>query len=240
MKKHLIGFTMAVVIIMSGQSGAMAAGISCSEKDSACKEFSKLAAADQYDKIIEKVDAKKSYTEAARSIIGDAYLMVAGQETNTPEQEEQFCLKALEYGATSAYMGLYFINASQDSDKALGYLFQYIMTSPKDSVPYVLLGEAEMAKENYEDANLYLRMAKTVARGHSTNLDWMLFQVSYLLGDFTYASAMLDGALAQGQFVNELRSLSANPLFVDISLRPEFKKYEPLIKGASAKAIIYN
>ena len=90
MKKHLIGFIMAVVIIISGQSGAVAAGMSCAEKDRACREFSTLAAADQFDKIIEKVDAKKDYSEAARSIIGQAYLMVAGRETNTPEQEEQF------------------------------------------------------------------------------------------------------------------------------------------------------
>ena len=236
MKKHIIGFTLAAVLIISGQSIAMAAGVSCPEKDTACKEFAALATADQFDKIIEKVDAKTTYSEAARSIIGQAYLMVAGRETNTPEQEEQFCLKALDFGATSAYMGLYFINASQNEEKALDFLRQYIMTSPKDSVPYVILGEAEMAKENYEDANLYLRMAKTVARGHSANLDWMLFQVSYLLGDFTYASAMLDGALAHGQFANELRSLSASPLYADISLRPEFKKFEPMIKGTSAKA----
>jgi len=236
MKKHVIGFIMAVTLIISLQSGAMAAGSTCSAKDAACKEFSMLAAADQFDKIIEKVDAKTTYSEAARSYIGQAYLMVAGRETNTPQQEEQFCLKALEYGATSAYMGLYFIQSGQDPDKALEYLYQYIMTDPKDSVPYVLLGEAEMEKENFEDANLYFRAAKTRARGHSTNLDWMLFQVNYVLGDFAYASAMLDGALTQGQYVNELRSLSANPFFADLSTRPEFKKYVPLLKGASAKA----
>ena len=238
MKKQFIGFTLAVGLIISGQSAAIAAGNSCPAKDTVCMELATLAAADQYDKIIEKVDAKKTYSDAARSIIGQAYLMIAGRETNTPEQEEQFCLKALEYGATSAYMGLYFINADKNEEKALGFLRQYIMTSPKDSVPYVLLGEAEMAKENYEDANLYLRMAKTVARGHSTNLDWMLFQVSYLIGDFAYASTMLDGALAQGQFLNELKSLSADPRFADFTLRPEFKKYEPMMKGACAKATI--
>ena len=209
MNRHFMVITLAAVLFISGTSGAMAAGAPCSDKDTVCKELATLASAEQYEKIIAAVDAKKTYSEPARSIIGQAYLMVAGRETNTPEQEEQFCLKALEYGATSAYMGLYFIHASENEAKALDFLRQYIMTSPKDSVPYVILGEAEMAKENYEDANLYLRMAKTVARGHSTNLDWMLFQVSYLLGDFTYASAMLDGALARGQFTNELRTLSA-------------------------------
>jgi tetratricopeptide (TPR) repeat protein len=236
MMKYFIGLSLAVVLIVSGQSGAWAAGNSCSEKDAVCQELAALAAAEQFEKIVEKADAKKTYSEAARSIIGQAYLMVAGRETNTPAQEEQFCLKALEYGATSAYMGLYFINAGQNEEKALDFLRQYIMTRPKDSVPYVLLGESELAKTNYEDANLYLREAKKVARGHSTNLDWMLFQVSYLLGDYAYASTMLDGALTQGQFVNELKSLSSDPRFADISIRPEFKKYVPMLKGTSAKA----
>ena len=87
-------------------------------------------------------------------------------------------------------------------------------------------------------ANRYLREAKSVARGHSTNLDWMLFQVNYLLHDFSYASAMLDGALAQGQFISELKSLAADPRFADLSKRAEFRKYEPMIRGTSAKAAI--
>jgi tetratricopeptide (TPR) repeat protein len=133
-------------------------------------------------------------------------------------------------------MGLYFIHAGQNEEKALGFLKQYIATQPKDSVPYVLLGQAEMDKENYVAANEFLRQARSVARGHSANLDWMLFQVNYLLGDFAYASAMLDSALTQDQFANELKSLSADPRFAGLSLRPEFRKYEPMIKGASAKA----
>jgi tetratricopeptide (TPR) repeat protein len=230
MQKHFVGVIMAVVLIISGRSGAIAAESPCSEKDTACMEFSTLSAAEQFDKIIEKVDAKKTYSEAARSYIGRAYLMLAGRETNTPAQEEQFCLKALEYGATSAYMGLYFIHAGQNEEKALGFLRQYIATKPKDTVPYVILGQVEMDKGNYAAANELLREAKSVARGHSTNLAWMLFQVNYLLGNFAYASAMLDDAMTQGQFVNELRSLSADPRFSDLSVRPEFKKYEPIIK----------
>ena len=234
--KHYVGIIMAVGIIISGQSVAMATESPCSAKDVACKEFSTLAAAEQYDKIIGKADATMTYSPAARSYIGQAYLMIAGRENNTPAQEEQLCLKALEYGATSAYMGLYFIHAGQDEEKALGFLKQYIATQPRDSVPYVLLGQAEMDKENYVVANDFLRQARSVARGHSANLDWMLFQVNYLLGDFAYASAMLDSALTQDQFANELKSLSADPRFAGLSLRPEFRKYEPMIKGASAKA----
>jgi tetratricopeptide (TPR) repeat protein len=195
-----------------------------------------LAAAEQFDKIIDKVEATATYSSEARDLIGQAYLILAGKEGNSPAQEEYYCLKALEYGATSAYIGLYFIHAGQNEEKALGFLKQYIDSKPRDSVPYVLLGQAEMDKGNYKAANEYLREAKSVARGHSTNVDWMLFQVNYLLGDFAYASAILDGALTRGQFVNELRSLSTDPRFADLSLRPEFRKYVPLIKGTSAKA----
>jgi hypothetical protein len=237
MKKKLIIIIAAFGLIIAGQSGVQAAD-KCTAKDTACVEFAKFAEAEQYDRIIEKAQGNIKYSEAARSYIGQAYLMVAGRETNTPEQEEQFCLKALEYGATSAYMGLYFIHAGQNPEKALGYLKQYVATNPKDSVPYVLLGEAEMEKENYETANLYLREAKSVARGHSTNLDWMLFQVNYLLGDFAYASVALDGALAQGQFISELKTLAADPRYADFGNRPEFRKYEPMIKGTSAKAVL--
>jgi tetratricopeptide (TPR) repeat protein len=231
-------FIMAVIgLIIAGFSGVQAAE-RCTAQDTACSEFAKLAETEQFERIIEKADGNKKYSEAARSYIGQAYLMVAGRETNTPEQEEQFCLKALEYGATSAYMGLYFIHAGQNPEKAIEYLKQYVATKPKDSVPYVLLGEAEMEKENYETANMYLREAKSIARGHSTNLDWMLFQVNYLLGDFAYASVMLDGALAQGQFINELRSLAADPRYADLGIRPEFSKYEPVIKGLPAKTVL--
>ncbi len=238
MKNTIFCAVALFTLVVMGSSITFAADILCAEQDAACREIAKLSAADQFDKVLEMVDGKKTYSEASRSYIGQAYLMLAGKQVNTPGQEELFCLKALEYGVTSAYMGLYFINAGQDTEKALGFLKQYVATKPKDSVPYVLLGEAEMNKGNYKAADEYLREAKSVARGHSTNLDWMLFQVNYLLGDLTYASTMLDGALTQGQFVNELKTLAADPRFADLGRRPEFRKYEPLIKRTFAKAAI--
>jgi hypothetical protein len=95
-----------------------------------------------------------------------------------------------------------------------------------------------MEKENFEDANLYLRQAKMVARGNSANLDWALFQVNYLIGDFSYASTMLDSVVSRGLFVAELKSLAADPRYVDIGIRQEFRKYEPLIKGTTTLASI--
>ena len=236
MKKTLVCMIMAAGIVIASGSTALAGGKACAGNDTACIEFARLAASEQFDMIIEKVDPKTAYSNEAKSSIGQAYLAIAARESNTPAQEEYFCLKALEYGASSAYMGLYFIHAGQDPEKALGFLKQYIATNPKDSVPYVLLGEAEMEKEHYEEANELLREAKTYARGLSTNLDWNLFQVSYLLGDFDYASAMLDSALSRGQFMKELKDLAADPRYADIGIRPQFRKYEPLIKGTTSLA----
>ena len=238
MKKSLVNFIAVIGIIITSHSIAPAGTKTCPAMDQACKDFALLTEAEQFDQIIERIDGKTAYSDDAKALIGQAYLAIAGRESNTPAQEEYFCLKALEYGATSAYMGLYFINADRDAERALGFLKEYIATMPKDAVPYVLLGEAEMEKENYEAANAYFREAKTVGRGHSTNLDWALFQVNYLIGDYDYASAMLDSVVSRGQFVNELKSLTADPRYSDIGIRPEFRKYEPLIKGTTTLAAL--
>ena len=176
---------------------------------------------------------RRTYSDASRSIIGQAYLMIAGRETNTPEQEEQYCRKALEYGSTSAYMGLYFIYAAKDTETALGFLKQYIATKPKDSVPYVILGEAELEKKNYQAADVYLREAKKVARGSSANLEWLSFQAGYLTGDYAYAGARLESAIKKPEYEKELRALASDPRFAGMEKRPEFKQYESLLKSAA-------
>ncbi|HSQ78360.1 MAG TPA: hypothetical protein VLN91_05660, partial [Nitrospirota bacterium] len=159
----------------------------CIKSDTVCMEFEQLAEAGQFDAIIKKIDAATRYSEGSRHLIGKAYLALAGREEATPEQEETFCRKALEYGATQAYMGLYFIHAQKDQEKALGFLRQYVETKPVDSVPYVILGETELGKKNYKLADFYLRESKKVARARSARVDWMLFQANYLLGNYQYA-----------------------------------------------------
>jgi tetratricopeptide (TPR) repeat protein len=233
MQKQLIGLFAGFLIIMAGHAPGVAAENSpCDEKDAVCREFARLAEAEQFDKIVEKIDPKKTYSDASRNIIGQAYLMIAGRETSTPEQEEQFCRKALEYGSTSAYMGLYFIYAAKDPEAALGFLKQYIATKPRDSVPYVIMGEAELEKKNYKAADAYLREAKKVARGHSANLEWLSFQAGYLTGDYVYAGTMLDSALKKPEYGKELRALASDPRFSGMEKRPEFKQYESLFKSA--------
>ena len=222
-----------IAILITGHSIGFAAETSCSAKDTSCREFAKLAVAGQYEKLIARVDAKKVYSDDSKALIGQAYLIIAGKEGNTPQQEEQFCLKALEYGATSAYMGLYFIHAGQNEEKALGYLKQYVATNPKDAVPFVLLGEAEMNKKNYAASYAYLREAKKVARGASANADWLLFQASYLTGDYNTASAMLDSSFAQGKTVGDLKSLVSDPRFSDIGKNQQFRKFFPIINGTT-------
>jgi len=231
MKKHIIAGLAAFVLIITGASFGYAGGNACGN-DAVCREFAALSEAGQYEKIVEKVNPRRSYSAAARDIIGQSYLMVAGREGNTPDQEEQFCLKALEYGASSAYMGLYFIHAGTDVAKALGYLKQYVGTKPQDSVPYVLLGEAAYAQRNYADAKAYLQEAKKVARGRSANVDWLLFQASFLTGDYSLASTMLDSSFAQGKTVGDLKALvSADTRFAEIGKRSEFRKYMNILNG---------
>ena len=237
MKKTIItAFSVFTIMLLSPANNGMAADSTCPEHDAACKEFAMLAEKNQFERIIEQVDAAKVYSSAARGYIGQAYLMLAGNERNTQEQEEQFCRKALEYGSTSAYMGLYFIYSGQNTEAALGYLKQYVATKPGDPVPYVLLGESELEKKNYQAANTYLREAKRIARGHSAHLDWMLFRVNYILGDFAYAGAVLDGAMADGQYVKEFKTLASDPLFEGMVKRPEFRKYEIMVKETTALA----
>lgn len=236
MKTNIITAFLLFAIILPGHSNSMAAENTCSDNDAVCREFAVLAGTDQFERIIERVVASKVYTDVARGYIGHAYLMLAGKEGNTPEQEEQLCRKALEYGSNSAYMGLYFIYSGQNTETALGYLKQYVATKPADPVPYILLGEAELEKRNYEAANTYLREAKRIARGHSAHLDWMLFRVSYILGDFAYAGSVLDGAMADGQYVKEFRTLASDPLFEGMVTRPEFRKYEIIVKETTAVA----
>lgn len=222
-----------LAVLLLGAATGMAAETACSSKDAACREFAKLSDAGQFEKLVAKVDAKKTYSADAKALIGQAYLMLAGKEGNSAEQEERFCLKALEYGASAAYMGLYFIHAGTDDQKALGYLKQYVATGPKDGVPYVLLGEAELNSRNYAAAYGYLREAKKVARGASANTDWLLFQASYLTGDYNTASAMLDSAFSLGKTVGDLKTLVLDPRFSDMGTHQQFRKFFPIINGTT-------
>lgn len=226
--------TLAVfAILLMGQTMGLAADMTCPSKDPVCKEFAKLADAGQFEKLIARVDARKTYSSDTRAVIGKAYLMLAGKKGNSREQEEKFCLKALEYGATSAYMGLYFMNAGQNEEKAFGFLKQYVATGPTDSVPYGLLGEAEMNKKNYAAAIAYLRAAKKASQVGSANVDWMLFQASYITGDYHTASSMLDSSFALGKTVGDLKALILDPRFADMGKQPQFKKFFPIINGTS-------
>lgn len=234
MQTYLIALSAALVLILSGSTAAISGTAACSGNDSTCKEFAALADAGQHEKIVAKVDPKRSYSAASRDIIGLAYLMVAGRENNTPEQEEQFCLKALEYGASSAYMGLYFIHAGTDPAKALGYLKQYVTTKPQDSVPYVLLGEDSFEQRNYREAKAYLQEAKKVARGKSANLDWLLFQAGFLTGDYALSSASLDSAFSHGKTVGDLKALvAADARFAEMGRKSEFRKFFNILNGST-------
>lgn len=200
----------------------------CGDADKACRKFRALSEKEKYEAIAAKAGPASEYSEQAQYYIGQAYLQLAGREGNTPEQEELFCRKALEYGQHQAYMGLYFINAQRDHDAALHYLRLYTLTGPSDSVPFVILGENELSKGNYRAADIFLREAKRVARAQSPRVDWMLFQANYLMQNYRFAGEMLGRALEHGKFEKELRTLLADKEYRGLVKRPEFRKYRPV------------
>jgi tetratricopeptide (TPR) repeat protein len=232
MKKHIIASLFAFVLIIAGTSIGIAGAKACGGNDTVCKKFAALAAAGRFEKIVEKVNPYQTYSTATMDLIGQAYLMMAGRENNTPEQKEKFCVKALEYGATSAYLDLYYIHAGTDAQKALRYLKQYIATKPQDSALYTLLGETEFNKGNYAGAQQYLQEAKKVARGRSVNLDWLLFKASYLSGDYKTASVMLDSSLGQGKTMGDIKALVASDSrFSEMNRRSDFSKFFNILNG---------
>ncbi|MHB8843691.1 MAG: tetratricopeptide repeat protein [Nitrospirota bacterium] len=238
MKKHIVATLAVVILILSASSYIFAGGGVCAKKDAVCREFDSLNAAGKYQSIIDKVNPKRSYSDEARALIGNAYLMAAGREGNTPQQEEQLCLKALNYGATSAYMSLYFLYVKTDEAKAAGFLKQFVKTKPRDAAPYMLLGEADYKRGNFAGAKDYLHEAKAVSRGTSGDLDWLLFKVSYLAGDRKLASAMLESAFSSGKTSGDLKALvSSDARFAEMGKQYEFRKFFKILNGVSiAKA----
>jgi tetratricopeptide (TPR) repeat protein len=234
MKKHIIGLFVVFVLVLSGYSNLYAGTSACAKGDAVCREFAGLSDAGKHQAIIDKVNPKKSYSDEARRLIGNAYLTVTGQESNTPQQKEQLYVKALEYGATSAYMGLYFIHAKTDTVKANGFLKKFVETKPQDATPYVLLGEADFKKGNYKSAKEYLREAKKVSQGNSGDIDWFLFKASYLAGDLSMASAMLDSSFSQGKTAGDLKALvSSDERFAAMGKQYEFRKFFKILNGVT-------
>ena len=130
-------------------------------------------------------------------------------------------------------MGLYFITVQKDPDAALGYLRQYVAAKPRDSVPYVILGEAELMKGRYKEADAFLRESKKIARANSPRVDWMLFKANYLMGNYGDAARMLESALASGQFDGQVKELASDVRFSGIGSRAEFRKFPRLTSTAA-------
>ncbi len=225
---YLIVSASFILIVNASSAVHSSPQAACTQSDSICQEFARLMQAERYEEIVAKADPRKSYSRESRAHIGQAYLMMAGRDQNSPEQEEMYCRKALEYGATAAYMGLYFIHAEKEPEAALGYLQNYVETKPNDSVPYVILGESELTKRNYDAARQYFVEARRVSHGLSANLDWLLFQASYLSGDFATASSMLESALSEGKTKDDLQALiDADRRYTEIGTRKEFRRFFP-------------
>ena len=91
-----------------------------------------------------------------------------------------------------------------------------------------------MGKKNYPAANTYFHEAKKAARATSKDLEWVLFQTSYLIGDYYTACSLLNSAFALGKTVGDLKALVLDPRFSDMGSRLEFKKFFPVINGTTA------
>ncbi|HSB33301.1 MAG TPA: hypothetical protein VLG39_02480 [Nitrospirota bacterium] len=236
MRKYLIVtavFLIAVVLALMPASVFAAAPRSrCSDTDSVCKRFEALIEAQQPEKIVSQYEADKSatYSDEAKRYIGEAYLALASRDDVSPELEEGYYRKALEVKHYIAYMGLYFLYAQKDEEKALGFLREYVKTGPPDTVPYVILGEAELNKQHYELADRYLREAKKVAHAYSPRVDWLLFRANYLLKNYQFAAEMFGDAVAAGTFEQELKALKTDPRFEGIGKRAEFRKFEAFFR----------
>lgn len=232
MEKMLIAFICATGLLTINMSSFAEDRSLCDKTDAVCNEFEALTDAGRFESIISKVDGTREYSERSRTFIGKAYLALAADEKNTPEQEEAFCRKAVEFGAMQGYMGLYFIHVQRNEEQALGYLREYVKTQPRDSVPYVILGQSELNRNNYALADSYLRESRRVSRAKSANVAWMLFQANYLMGNYHFAAEMIETALKSGTFDKELKALSVDPRFKGIEKRPELKKFQSQIAAA--------
>jgi tetratricopeptide (TPR) repeat protein len=236
MQKYITGIIAALTIIMNAPaaSAASASLPHCPEKDTDCKTFERLAESQQYEKIVDLYNVGDPYSDESRRLIGDACLALASRDNITPQQEEAYYKGALQVKHYIAYMGLYFSTVQKDEAKAIGYLREYIKTKPADTVPYVILGEYELQKKNYELANSYLQEAKKVAHAHSPGVDWMLFQANYMLKNYPFSKAMFESAITTGKFEKEIKTLSSDPRFDGIDNQPEFSNYRQLFKLTQA------
>jgi hypothetical protein len=234
MNKKALMLPAVLLLIIAGQSNVRAEINVCERNDALCREFAALSETGQFGKIVQKVHPQRTYSDATRGLIGKAYLAMADSDQTKPEQKEQFYGKAIAYGSFSAYMGLYAIHAKTDGVKALELLKQYIATGPEDPAPYVLLGEAEFNRGNYRVARDYLKEGKKVARGNTANIDWLLFEASYLSEEYGTASAMLDSSFSQGKTVGDLKALvSSDERFSHMGKRSEFRKFFNILNGTA-------
>jgi len=235
--KHLIQSFVLVALAMAPASGiASVSASNCEDSDNTCKEFEHLMETQQPEVIIAQYNPARQYSEISLRYVGAAFLQLASADDITPEQEEFYYRKALEVKQYIAYMGLYFFYAGKDEEKALGFLREYVMTKPADTVPYIILGESELNRQHYDLADTYLREGKKVARAHSPRVDWLLFEANYMLKKYQFAKEMFESAVTQGDFNKEIKALITDPRFEGIDKRPEFESYQSMLKAVKASS----
>jgi hypothetical protein len=237
MQKHVILILTAVFCLIAAPAAVFASSPAsrCSDADTVCGNLEQLFETQQPEKIVEQYSPSKQFSEASLRYIGAAYMALASQRNILPDQEEGYYRKALEVKYNISYMGLYFFYVQKDKEKALGFLREYVKTRPIDTLPFIILGEVEMNRNNVQLADSYLRSGREVAYGRSPRIDWLLFQTNFLLKNYEFSRDMFVNAVTKGNFNNELRSITSDPRFAGIDKRPEFIQFHNMLKVAQIK-----
>lgn len=194
------------------------------KNDKQCLKFEKLSDFGHDQKIIDRVRPSKEYSKGSRFYIGLAYSVRANEVTST-ELRVHYLQQAIKYGDYSAYVNLYQFYRNKDASKALRILEDYVATKPEDSDAYFLLGENYYEKGQNKLAYQMLMESKKYSTGHSTGLDFYLFQLSYLRNEFKQAEQFLLSALAQGRLIESRKKMLLDPRFKGIQNHSIFKNY---------------
>jgi len=195
--------------------------------DDICKKLEKQYFKKEYDKIVSAVDPKERYSEGSIFYIGMSYTILA-EKSSSLQARDKLYRDAIAVKYYPAYMSLYNLYREKNPETAMVFVNEYVKTNPSDSAPFLVLGEAQFNKKNYSEADKYLRKARKLSKGHTSEIDWLLFKANYILGNYAFASKMFESAIAQSRFTEEIRAIKSDPGFVGIESRPEFKQYARL------------
>jgi len=203
----------------------------CLPADEVCKEFEELSDRGADEAIIAMAKEEEKYTDGALFYICLAYDVVASEHYDkNPEEAEKLYLRSLAFGCNESYWALFLLRKDRKKSDAYEMLSKYLSTNPDDPDPYYFLGEHKYEEENYEEADRLLRLAKRYSKKHTAGIDWLLFKVNYLLGNYADSLKYFEEAIAQSRFSDEIEKVKRDPRFSEITNIKEFRDYKNVFK----------